>query len=163
MNPKQSPRYGLWILIAALPLIALSLYPAFLHYLGYSRESYDLFHNNYQIPPYLAILLIAICLPFAVFILLRLAARRKAGQVAAVGTPAKARIISVTPNGKKIVEGVNELWGVELELEIDVPGKGPDLLTVEHYVPVMEIPRFQPGATIKVRVSPGTPHEIVIL
>lgn len=163
MNLKQSPRFGLWVFIGAIPLIVLSLYPAILHYLGYYKEHHALFHNNYKMSPYVALLFIAMFLPFAVFIILRIATRRKIRKVLKTGMNATARIISITPNGKKMKEGINEYWGADLELEVIITGKEPYRALVEHYIHVMDIPRFQTDGVLQVKINTAGNNEIIIL
>ncbi|OHD54886.1 MAG: hypothetical protein A2Y33_16060 [Spirochaetes bacterium GWF1_51_8] len=163
MNPKQKPRYGLWVLAGTFPLIALVLYLAFLHYLGHSGEFFARLKNSRQLPVLISVFIIAVFLPFAVYILIRLLERWKRGKAAGVGITATAKILSAAPNGKKLVEGVNEFWGVDLELEVSILGKEPFRAVVGHYVPVMDIPRYQPGNRIDIRIDPGDRGRITIL
>ncbi len=152
MKVKRNSRNGLFVLLATTPLVVFVLYPALLHYLGRHREHYELFHGHNQLPPYMKLLLFAVLLPFAVFFVLRCVEKRKNRKAMETGAEAPAKIISVTPNGKKIKEGVNEYWGMEMEVEVSLPGKEPYRVSLDRYVYVMDIPRFQPGSRIRVMV-----------
>jgi membrane protein implicated in regulation of membrane protease activity len=149
---KRNSSYGFWVFLAAIPLIVLGLYPAMLHYLGRHREHHELFHGYMQLPPYVQLLLLAVILPFAAFFLIRFVDRRRGRKAIETGVEARGMIVSVTPNGKKIKEGVNEYWGMTLDIEVSLPGKEPCVVSLDRYIYVMDIPRFQPGSVIRVMV-----------
>jgi len=159
---KQKSHYGLWAFIGTIPLILLVLYPVFLDYAGRSKERYNLLHNHNQLPQYVQLLLIAIILPFAVYILARFIDMLKINRSMKTGMEASAKIVTITNNGSKRKEGLKEYWGVMLELEVNVPGKAPYRASVEYYIYTLDIPVFQPGAEIQVFVSTSGDNKITI-
>ncbi|OHD69578.1 MAG: hypothetical protein A2W19_00785 [Spirochaetes bacterium RBG_16_49_21] len=143
MNLKQSPRYGLYIfLFGVIPLIGIALYPAYLRFLGRAREAHILLHSQ----GYHTLLFCTVLLPFAVFIILRVTERIKTGR------DAVATIVSVTTSGAKMRQGVDEYWGADLMLDVAVPGEEPFRMSMEHYIHVLGIPRFQPGNVLDIKI-----------
>jgi membrane protein implicated in regulation of membrane protease activity len=153
MDKKSKIQYGKWIVVAAIPMIALALYPEALSLLGRGQERYALLYNNYGMPPYILFLLVSITLPFITFFLLRFVSGRKRRKKPVVGIRASAKVIGLEPTGVKLTEGVNEVWGVILSLEVSIPGKEIFYARVQHNLPLLQIPLYQPGKTIEVVVD----------
>lgn len=79
-------------------------------------------------------------------------------QLALTGTPMTARLVSAQQTGAMInmspqVHAVVEVYGPQGAYQVQT-------MTV---VPQMSIPRFQPGATIQVRVNPMNPHDVAVV
>lgn len=80
------------------------------------------------------------------------------------GLPAQARILSTEMGETKVTyRGVDERWLVVLELEVS-PADGPSFkATVEHFVPLLEVPRFQAGGIVEVRYDPNDKARVAIV
>ena len=80
------------------------------------------------------------------------------------GQPAQAVILSIQMGGRKLTyQGVDERWLAVLELKVQ-PSDGPAFeAKAEHYVPVLEIPRFQPGAVVDVRYDPQDKTKVAVV
>jgi hypothetical protein len=71
------------------------------------------------------------------------------------GVPARARILSAEMGNAKMTQrGVDERWLVVLELEVQPADGSSFAARVEHFVPLLEIPRFQPGGVLDVKYDP---------
>jgi hypothetical protein len=80
------------------------------------------------------------------------------------GLPAQAVILSIEMGDRKLTyRGVDERWLVVLELEVQ-PSDGPAFeAKAEHYVPILEIPRFQPGEIVDVRYDPQDKSKVAVV
>jgi hypothetical protein len=80
------------------------------------------------------------------------------------GVPAQARILSVEMGDAKLTrKGVDERWLVVLDLEVR-PADGPTFAArAEHFVPLLEIPRFQAGEVVDVRYDPQDRTKVVVV
>ena len=79
-------------------------------------------------------------------------------QLALTGTPMTARLLSTQQTGRTVFNKPE----VQAVLEVQGP-QGPYQVQTMAVVPQMSIPRFQPGATIEVRVNPMNPHDVVVV
>lgn len=109
----------------------------------------------------MALLFIFITLPFLTYFLLIKRLKRSL-KTAKTGIDATAIIIHIEKTGLKIREGVNEFWEVVLDLEIEIPVEKPYPLSIKHLVPILEIPRFQPGKILEIKVDPSEKNKITI-
>ncbi|MSP23709.1 MAG: hypothetical protein EXR75_00805 [Myxococcales bacterium] len=78
-------------------------------------------------------------------------------QLVMTGMPMMARVISVQQTGVMI----NMNPQVRAQLEIQGP-QGPYQVQSLAVIPQMNIPQFQPGAMVNVRVNPGNPHDVAV-
>lgn len=103
------------------------------------------------------ILLLAGLAALAIVIALFLFAGGK--DVAETGTPATARILSLRDTGGRL----NSNPAIEFQLEIQ-PAIGPAYTaTTNAIISTVYLPRFQPGASIAVRVDPADPSKVAIV
>jgi hypothetical protein len=79
-------------------------------------------------------------------------------QVAMTGTPMTARVIQMQQTGAMI----NFQPQVQAMLEVQGP-QGPYQVQTMVVVPHINIPQFQPGATINVRVNPQNPQDVAVV
>ena len=79
-------------------------------------------------------------------------------QLAMSGTPMTASLLSA----QQTVGTMNMNPQVQAVLEVQGP-QGPYQVQTMAVVPQMSIPRFQPGATIQVRVNPMNPHDVAVV
>src|SRR5262245_27897886 len=77
-------------------------------------------------------------------------------RIFAAGHPAQARIVQVRQTGTT----VNNQPEVDLLLDVFPSNAPPYRARTSRLVSLFEIPRFQPGATIEVRVDPTDPSRI---
>ena len=75
------------------------------------------------------------------------------------GLPGKAKIISVTETGVRL----NHMPQVQLGLEVQPDSGGaPYQAQVKMVIQMVQIPQFQPGAMIPVKISPTDPGKVVV-
>ena len=74
------------------------------------------------------------------------------------GIPAQAKILSVQQTGVM----VNYQPQVELQLEITPPGGAPYQARTKAVIPIVNIPQFQPGAQVPVKIHPTDPTKVVL-
>jgi len=80
------------------------------------------------------------------------------------GVPAKARILSTEMGDAKLtVGGADERWLVILELEVQPEDGPPFEEKVEHFVPLLQIPKFQAGEVVEVRYDPQDNTRVAIV
>lgn len=93
-----------------------------------------------------------------------LAVRRERTAVLEVGLPAQALILSTQMGDAKLTYGgVDERWLVVLELEVQ-PADGASFeARSEHFVPLLDIPRFQVGEIVDVRYDPQDKTKVAIV
>jgi hypothetical protein len=72
------------------------------------------------------------------------------------GTPAKARIIGIQETGLF----VGDAPLASLQLEIYPPYGTPYLATTRAVIPLLKIPRYQPGAEVAVKIHPIDPSKV---
>lgn len=81
-----------------------------------------------------------------------------------VGLPAQAVILSIQMGDRKLTyRGVDERWLVVLELEVQPSDDSAFGAKAEHYVPLLEIPRFQPGEIVDVRYDPQDKTKVAVV
>jgi hypothetical protein len=80
------------------------------------------------------------------------------------GLPARALILSAEMGDAKMTQrGVDERWLVVLELEVQ-PADGPSFeARVEHFVPLLEIPRLQAGEVVDVKYDPQDRTRVAVV
>jgi hypothetical protein len=74
------------------------------------------------------------------------------------GIPAQGKILSVQQTGVM----VNYQPQVELQLEITPPGGVPYQARTKAVIPIVNIPQFQPGAQVPVKIHPTDPTKVVL-
>jgi hypothetical protein len=79
-------------------------------------------------------------------------------QLAMTGTPMTARVLAVQQTGTMI----NMNPQVHAALEVQGP-QGPFQVQTMAVIPQMNIPQFQPGAMIHVRVNPMNPQDVAVV
>jgi hypothetical protein len=85
-------------------------------------------------------------------------------QILEAGLPAEALVHSIRLGNTKVTYGaVDERWLAELELNVQ-PEVGPSFRAkVQHFVPLLEIPRFQAGEIVEVRYDPEDRTRVAIV
>lgn len=76
----------------------------------------------------------------------------------ASGIVGEARIDGVTDAGSSI----NDHPHVQFTLTVSVPGRDPYPATLDQVVSRTTLPRFRPGTTVPVRVSPEDPLVLML-
>lgn len=74
------------------------------------------------------------------------------------GIPAKAQILSVQQTG--VI--VNYQPQVAFQLEVHPPGDAPYQAQAKAVIPVVNIPQFQPGTEVPVKIHPTDPTQVVL-
>jgi hypothetical protein len=74
------------------------------------------------------------------------------------GIPAKAQILSVQQTGVM----VNYQPQVAFQLEVYPPGDAPYQAQAKAVIPMVNIPQFQPGTEVPVKVHPTDPTQVVL-
>jgi hypothetical protein len=74
------------------------------------------------------------------------------------GIPAQARILSVQQTGVM----VNYQPQVAFQLEVHPPGDVPYQAQAKAVIPVVNIPQFQPGTEVPVKIHPTDPTQVVL-
>lgn len=83
---------------------------------------------------------------------------KEAQRILATGIPAQARILQVTETGMR----VNNRAITNMVLEIHIPGQQPYQTQTRRAIAMIEVPRFQPGSVIPVKVDPANLMNVVI-
>ena len=103
------------------------------------------------------ILLLAGLAALAIIVALFLFSSSK--DVAETGTPATARIISIRDTGGRL----NSNPAIEFQLEVQ-PENGPVYTaTANAIVSTVYLPRFQPGASIAVKIDPADTSKVAVV
>jgi hypothetical protein len=138
-----------------------------LYAFGYLRPHWGRGGSYYPLDPAIVAALVigSLLLPLVIiiFVMRGLRARfQKEQQLLATGTPAKARVLSL--QGRRRVMHINGTRhiGLELSLEVHLPGRAPYSIQVQKYVSELYLASVQPGAWLDVRVNPGNPSELAI-
>jgi hypothetical protein len=74
------------------------------------------------------------------------------------GIPAQARIVSVRQTGVML----NNQPQIAFELEVEPPGGTPYRAQAKAVIPMINIPQFQPGAEVPVKIHPSDPTQVVM-
>jgi hypothetical protein len=74
------------------------------------------------------------------------------------GIPAKARILSVQQTGVM----VNYQPQIAFQLEVQPPGDAPYQAQTKAVIPLVNIPQFQPGVEVPVKIHPADPTKVVL-
>lgn len=74
------------------------------------------------------------------------------------GIPAVAKVLALKQTGTWAAN--NPL--VEIELEVQLPGKSPYVTKITEVIPVVNAPSVQPGTSLNVSVAKDDPNRIVI-
>jgi len=74
------------------------------------------------------------------------------------GIPAKARIVGVRQTGML----VNNQPQIAFQLEVHPPTGTPYQVETKAVIPMVNIPQFQPGAEVPVKIHPADPSKVVL-
>jgi hypothetical protein len=74
------------------------------------------------------------------------------------GIPAQATILNVQQTGVL----VNHQPQVAFALEVRPPGDAPYQVRAKAIIPMVNIPQFQPGAQVSVKIHPADPTKVVM-
>jgi hypothetical protein len=74
------------------------------------------------------------------------------------GIPAQARIVNVRQTGVML----NNQPQIAFDLEVQPPGGTPYPVQAKAIIPLINIPQFQPGAEIPVKIHPTDPTQIAL-
>ena len=74
------------------------------------------------------------------------------------GVPAQAKIMSVQQTGVM----VNNQPQVAFDLEVRPPGGMPYRTQAKAVIPIVNIPQFQPGVQVPVKIHPTDPTQVVM-
>lgn len=113
----------------------------------------------------IAIVLLALtALIFAPFLVRMFRQGAASKKLAASGVIASATLMSMQQSGVKITYGgVDERWQANLLLQVQ-PADGPVFQAQAlHMIPVLEIPQYQPGATLVVSYDPADRSKVAVL
>ncbi|MCJ7623451.1 MAG: hypothetical protein MUO76_08095 [Anaerolineaceae bacterium] len=94
------------------------------------------------------------------FVLIRVI-RKKVGpdrKILENGIPARARILSVQQTGVM----VNYQPQVVFTLDVQPPGGAPYQIQTKAVIPMVNIPQFQPGTEVPVKIHPTDPTKVVM-
>lgn len=80
-------------------------------------------------------------------------------QLAMTGVPAWGRIVQIQQTGTTI----NDSPEVLAYLQVQHPQHGVYSVQTKALLPLIAIPRFQPGAQVQVRINPGDPHDVALV
>ena len=75
------------------------------------------------------------------------------------GIPAKAKIISIQQTGVMF----NYQPQAALQLEVYPPGGDPYTVQTKAIIPMVNIPQFQPGTEVPVKIHPSDPSQVALL
>ena len=78
--------------------------------------------------------------------------------VLASGIPAMARIVNVRQTGMM----VNNQPQIAFQLEVHPPSGSAYQVETKAVIPMINIPQFQPGAEIPVKIHPADPSKVVL-
>jgi hypothetical protein len=110
-----------------------------------------------------ALVLALVALAFAPFVVRALRQRSVNKQLMATGETAPATLVTMQQTGVKMTVGVNESWQVNLLLQVQPADGSAFQAQVPHMVSVLEIPQYQPGATLLVRFDPNDRTKVAVL
>ncbi len=74
------------------------------------------------------------------------------------GEPALATILKIWDTGMKI----NENPRIGMLLEVRPANRAPYQVEIKKVVSIIQIPQFQPGATLEVRFDPTNPQKVAV-
>ena len=74
------------------------------------------------------------------------------------GIPAKAKIVGVQQTGVML----NHQPQIAFELEVQPPGMTPYRAQAKAVIPMVNIPQFQPGAQVPIKIHPADPTQVVL-
>ena len=74
------------------------------------------------------------------------------------GLPAQAKIVGVRQTGVML----NNQPQILFDLEVQPPGGAPYRAQAKAVIPMINIPQFQPGAEVPVKIHPSDPTQIVM-
>ena len=74
------------------------------------------------------------------------------------GIPAKAKIMAVQQTGVM----VNNQPQIVFDLEVDPPGAAHYRTQTKAVIPMVNIPQFQPGVELSVKIHPTDPSQVVL-
>jgi hypothetical protein len=74
------------------------------------------------------------------------------------GIAAQARIVSVRQTGVML----NHQPQIAFELEVQPPGGAPYQVQAKAVIPMINIPQFQPGAEVPVKIHPSDPTQVMM-
>jgi len=83
-------------------------------------------------------------------------------QLLATGIPGTARILGLEATGTSVAVMGKRSIGVNLVLEVNVPGRAPYQAQVNQLINELLVASVQPGATVAVRVDPQNPNIIAV-
>jgi hypothetical protein len=109
------------------------------------------------------LILALVALAFVPFVRRTLRQRSVNKELLATGVTAPATLISMQQTGMKTTVGVNESWQVNLLLQVQPADGSAFQAQVPHMVSVLEIPQYQPGATLIVRFDPNDRTKVAVL
>ena len=117
--------------------------------------------------PPLVIILIMILVPIGITffafkgLFKHFAGGKERKRILAIGRPARAKIISLGESGRGVVT-VNNQPFVSLKLEIYDGNKPPYQVEIKTIIARLDIPRFQPGVMLGVKIDPQNPQNVAI-
>ena len=74
------------------------------------------------------------------------------------GIPAQAKILNIQQTGVML----NNQPQVAFDLEVYQPGRGPYRAQAKAVIPIVNIPQYQPGVEVPVKVDPNNPAQVVL-
>ncbi|MCP4540547.1 MAG: hypothetical protein GY832_25705 [Chloroflexi bacterium] len=74
------------------------------------------------------------------------------------GIPAQAKIVNVRQTGVML----NNQPQILFDLEVQPPGGAPYQAQAKAVIPMINIPQFQPGAEVPVKIHPSDPTQVVM-
>ncbi|MCP4540295.1 MAG: hypothetical protein GY832_24410 [Chloroflexi bacterium] len=74
------------------------------------------------------------------------------------GIPAQAKIVSVRQTGVML----NNQPQILFDLEVQPPGGAPYRAQAKAVIPMVNIPQFQPGVQVSVKIHPSDPTQVVM-
>src|SRR4051812_25392771 len=96
-----------------------------------------------------------------------LAQQAETKRLLAAGIPCAARVLHLEQTGTSVAVMGVQSYELRFQLEVTPPaaayrgGAGPYQATMVSLVPMLDVPRVQPGSVIAVRVDPQDPRKMV--
>ncbi len=88
----------------------------------------------------------------------------QSSQLMQTGAPAQGRIVSVRDLGGSIqFGGQMPQHRLQIDLEVQAPGRAPWPVSATQLVSMLHVPRIQPGATVEVRYDPTNPMRVAVV
>jgi|GEM_PF-2042330 len=84
-------------------------------------------------------------------------------ELLASGVTAPATLMGMQQTGLKVTTGVDESWEANLLLQVQPADGSVFQAQAPHMVSVLEIPQYQPGATLIVRYDPADRSKVAVL